>query len=186
MIGRVDDQRELDRAVIHAELERSRATFHALVATTSHEDSSRRTAGTRWTNQQMLFHMLFGYIIVRALLGLVRIFGRLPESFGRTFAAALNATTRPFHTVNYLGSCGGAMVFRGPRLTAKLDKTIASLHRHLDNETEKALRGRMHFPVEWDPFFQNSMTLYDVYRYGTQHFDYHQRQLTIAHDDTQT
>src|SRR6266540_3099549 len=185
MIRYVGEQPDLDRAVIHAELERSRAIFHALVAAASPEDLSRGTTGTRWTNQQLLFHMLFGYFIVRALLGLVRLFGRLPEGFSRTFAAALNATTRPFHTVNYLGSCGGALVFRGQRLTAKFDKTIASLHRHLDSETEKALRARMHFPVGWDPFFRDSMTLYDVYRYGTQHFDYHRRQLTLP-DGTQT
>ncbi len=37
----------------------------------------------------------------------------------------------------------------------------------------------MHFPPSWDPFFKDSMSLYDVYRYATQHFDFHQ-QLTLA------
>lgn len=38
----------------------------------------RRSAGTRWTNEELLFHMVFGYMVVRALLPLVRIFGALP------------------------------------------------------------------------------------------------------------
>ncbi|MGB9223141.1 hypothetical protein [Mycobacterium sp.] len=36
----------------------------------------------------------------------------------------------------------------------------------------------MHFPSRWDPFFNDYMTLEDVYRYPGQHFDFHQRQLT--------
>jgi len=139
----------------------------------------RRSLGTRWTNQQLLFHMLFGYLVVRTLLGLVRTFGRLPGSFSRVFARVLSAGTRPFHVVNYLGSCGGALVFRGPGLTAKLDLVIASLHRRLDRETDRALASVMHFPQPWDPYFNDRMRLFDVYHYGTQHFDHHLRQLTL-------
>jgi hypothetical protein len=168
-----------DRQAIHDELERARATLHTLVSEASASELRRSSAGTRWTNEQLLFHMLFGYLIVRTLLRLVRLFGRLPDGFSRVFASILNSGARPFHVVNYLGSCGGAVVFRGPRLTAKLDRTIASLHRHLDEEREDALRRGMHFPVGWDPFFRDWMSLADVYHYGTQHFDLHSRQLTL-------
>ena len=142
-------------------------------------DLRRRTNGTRWTNQQMLWHMAFGYLIVCRLLPLVRLFGRLPDSFSRTFAAVLNAGTRPFHAINYLGSCGGALVFRGPRLSRQLDHTIDLLHRRLDSEPEEALTRRMHFPVGWDPYFRETMTLEQVYAYGTQHYDFHRAQLTL-------
>ncbi|MET9856811.1 hypothetical protein ABZY57_28240 [Streptomyces sp. NPDC006450] len=30
-----------------------------------------------------------------------------------------------------------------------------------------------------DPFFKDFMTLADLYRYPTQHFDFHRRQLTL-------
>ena len=123
--------------------------------------------------------MVFGYLVVLRLLPLVRIFGRLPDSAGRLFAVALNAGTRPFHVINYLGSCGGALVFHGPRLTRLFDRVVASLHRHLDGETEESLHHTMHFPVGWDPFFQDRMSLAEVYHYGTQHFDYHRAQLTL-------
>lgn len=70
-------------------------------------------------------------------------------------------------------------MFRGPRLAAKLDRTLASLHRHLDEETDAALRRTMHFPVDWDPYFKDRMSLEDVYHYGTEHFTFHSRQLTL-------
>jgi hypothetical protein len=168
------------RQMVHDELEQARTVFHALTAEVSAQDLRRRTNGTRWTNRQMLFHMTFGYMIVRRLLPLVRMFGRLPPGVGRAFARTLNAGTRPFHVVNYLGSCGGALVFHGPRLTALFDRTLAALHRRLDRESEAALRRRMHFPVGWDPFFAETMSLLDVYHYGTVHFDFHRQQLTLG------
>jgi hypothetical protein len=168
-----------DRRSIHEELERVRADLHHLVTRATAVDLRRRTDGTRWTNGQMLWHMAFGYLIVLRLLPLVRLFGRLPDPFSRTFATALNAGTRPFHHVNYLGSCGGALVFNGARLTRQFDHTIDLLHRRLDAESEEALADGMHFPVGWDPYFRDTMTLEQVYRYGAQHYDFHRAQLTL-------
>ena len=173
------DGRPPDRPSIHAELERVRADFHPLVAGATAADLRRGTDGTRWTNGQLLWHMAFGYLVVRRLLPLVRLLGRLPDPVSRTFAAVLNAGTRPFHRINYLGSVGGALVFHGPRLTRLLDNTITRLHRRLDAETEAALARRMHFPIGWDPFFRDTMTLEQVYRYGTEHYDFHRAQLTL-------
>ena len=34
-------------------------------------------------------------------------------------------------------------------------------------------------PVGWDPFFTDRMSVAEVYHYGTLHFDYHRRQLTL-------
>ena len=116
---------------------------------------------------------------VARLLWLVRFFGRLPDRYSLRFAQALNAGRRPFHVINYLGSCGGALVFRGPRLARRFDRVISALQRHLDHESDASLARRMHFPVDWDPYFRDTMTLLDVYHYGTQHFDFHARQLTL-------
>lgn len=168
-----------DRQAIHAELERVRADLHRLVAEATAAELRRHTEGTRWTNRQMLFHMAFGYMLVRRLLPLVRGFGRVADSYSRTFASALNAGTPPFHGVNYLGSCGGALVFHGPRLTRQLNRTLDQLHRRLDAESDEALGRRMHFPIGWDPFFRDTMTLAEVYHYATQHYDLHRAQLTL-------
>jgi hypothetical protein len=174
------DLRLVDRAALHREMDQACAELHRLVATASRHDLQRGTRGTRWTNEQLLYHMVFGYMIVRTLLPLVRTMSRLPDVVSRTFAATLNAGTRPFHVVNYLGSCGGALVFRGPRVTALLDRTMAALHRSLDAEHEATLVRGMHFPVRWDPYFRDTMTVADVYHFGTQHFQHHLRQLTLT------
>jgi hypothetical protein len=168
-----------DRKPIHAELERVREDLHRLVAHATASDLRRGTDGTRWTNGQLLWHMAFGYLIVWRLLPGVRLFGRLPDGYSRRFAAALNVGTRPFHVINYLGACAGALVYRGPRLTRMLDRIVDRLHCRLDAETEESLGRQMHFPVRWDPFFADAMTVADVYHYGTQHYDFHRAQLTL-------
>ena len=173
------DTHPCDRQSIHDELERVRADLHHLVDHATAVELRRRTDGTRWTNGQMLWHMAFGYLLVRRLLPLARLFGRLPDPFSRIFATMLNAGTGLFHYVNYLGSCGGALVFHGPRLNRQFDHTIDVLHRCLDAEREAALGRQMHFPVGWDPFFRDTMTLEQVYRYGTRHYDFHRAQLTL-------
>jgi DinB superfamily len=173
----------VDRQSVQEELDLARTVLRTLTTQASPADLRRASAGTRWTNEQLLFHMVFGYMIVNALLPLVRLFGRLPDRFSRTFAGILNAGRRPFHIVNYLGSCGGALVFHGPRLIRKMDRTVAALHRKLDRETDETLARRMHFPVDWDPFFTDRMTLLEVYHYGTQHFEFHRRQLTLRTTD---
>jgi hypothetical protein len=38
----------------------------------------------------------------------------------------------------------------------------------------------MHCPTRWDPFFTGYMTLADLFRYPTRHYDFHRRQLTLT------
>ena len=66
------------------------------------------------------------------------------------------------------------------QIDAQLERTITRLNQHLDAEREVALHRTMHFPVGWDPFFKDVMTLADVYHFGTQHFDYHRAQLSLS------
>ena len=168
-----------DRATIIEGLERCRRDLSGLVESAGPRSLRRRTNGTRWTNGQLLFHMVFGFMIVRTLLPLVHLLSRAPEPVSRVFAAALNATTRVFHVVNYLGPCGAALVFRGPRLERQMSRTVDALRRRLDRESEEALGRSMHFPVDWDPYFTDTLSVRDVYAYGAKHFDHHRRQLTL-------
>ncbi|MEV5491505.1 DinB family protein [Streptomyces bobili] len=178
----MDDAAAAGRRAIHEELERARTTFHRLLDSATDADLRRGTEGTRWTNGQLLFHMLFGYILMRPLLVLLRVFGRLPRSTSRAFARVLNAATEPFDVVNYLGPLGGARVLGRRGMGALFDRVIAWLHHRLDAEKEADLALVMHYPTRWDPFFQDVMTIADLYRYPTQHFDFHRRQLTLADD----
>jgi hypothetical protein len=171
----------IDRAKIAADLERARVEFHRLLAEVERDDAwAKPTHGTRWTNEQLLFHMVFGYMIAARLLVLVRVFSRLPDPVSRLYARALDGATRPFHAINYYGSCAAALTYNRRRMGAKLDRVIASLQRKLDRESDDAFARGMHFPPRWDPFFSDYMTLADVYRYPGKHFDFHARQLTFG------
>lgn len=171
----------IDLAKIAADLERARLEFHRLLAEAERADAwAKPTYETRWTNEQLLFHMVFGYMIVLRLLVLVRVFSRLPDPVSRAYARALDSGTTPFHAINYYGSCAAALVYNRRRMGAKLDRVIALLQRKLARESDAALHRGMHFPPRWDPFFTDYMTLADVYRYPGQHFDFHARQLALS------
>ena len=168
----------MDRRDIDAELGRVTADFHLLLDAVAPAELRRPTNGTKWTNKQLLFHMLFGFIVVRALLPLVKGFGRLPPAASRTFAAILNAGTRPFHVVNYLSALPGGTVLGSRAMGRLMDSTIGHLRGRLARESERTLALAMHFPVGWDPYFKEVMTVADIYHYPTQHYDHHRRQLT--------
>lgn len=146
-------------------------------------DLRRRSNGTRWTNEELLFHMVFGYMVVRALLPLVRVVSRLPSPVGRGFAAFLNAGTGPFDVVNYWGSRAASTVYNRRRMGRKLENTVTALSRRLERESSDSLSRSMPFPDRWDPFFAPVMTLREVYAYPTLHFDFHAKQLSLAHPD---
>ena len=169
----------LDRAAVVAGYRRNCAELEAALAAAAPEALRRRSAGTRWSNEELLYHMVFGYIVVLALLPLVRLFGRLPVSANRGFARLLNAGTAPFDVVNYWGSKGGARIFNRRRMAAKLRRLTSALERRLDREPESGLSLRMYFPTRWDPFFKETMTLADVYAYPVAHFDFHAAQLSL-------
>jgi hypothetical protein len=171
----------IDREDIAADLDRARMEFDRLLGEAErHNAWTQPTRGTRWTNEQLLFHMLFGYMVVRRLLILVRVFSRLPDAASQVFARALDAATTPFDVINYYGSCAAALVYNRRRMGAKMDRVIAALQRRLRQERDDTLRRGMHFPTRWDPFFTQYMTLEEVYRYPGQHFDFHERQLTLS------
>ncbi|MGW0207677.1 DinB family protein [Streptomyces sp. NPDC003233] len=173
----------MDRDVVHAELRQVGMTFQLLLESATAEDLRRRSKGTRWTNEQLLYHMLFGYMVVRALLPLVRMFGRLPLGVSGVWVGLLDVSTGPFDVINYLGAVGGARVYDHRRMGAKLDRTLAALHRRVDAESDRELARKMRFPTRWDPFFKDVMTLEEVYRYPTRHFDFHRAQLTLSAQD---
>jgi hypothetical protein len=170
----------LDVDAVRREMAAVRRDFRDLVAGADGPGLRRASAGTRWTNRQLLYHMLFGYLLVRALLVLVRVFGRLPEGASTVFARVLDAGRVPFHLVNYLGSWVGALVVTPARMPGVMDWVTGALVRRAERETGASAARGMRYPTTWDPFFREYMTLADIYRYPTQHFRFHQRQLTLG------
>jgi DinB family protein len=171
----------VEKDQIRAELERVRDDYRQLIETATVGELRRPTDGTKWTNEQLLFHMLFGYLLVRNLRLLHWTFSRLPDGASRSFAALLDACTRPFHVVNYVGSLFGARAVGYQGMERLMGRVLDSLETSLARQSEPALDRGMHFPTGWDPYFTDVMTLRDLYHYPTQHYDHHRRQLTLAH-----
>jgi hypothetical protein len=169
-----------DVQAIHDELARVRADFAAIATTASTTELNASSNGTRWTNRELLYHMVFGYLVVRALFPLVGVFAALPPRASRTFARLLNAGTGPFNLANYIGSVVGAKLVNPARMSRVLDRTTARLATRLARETDHHLTRGMHFPTRWDPFFTHYMTIGDLYHYPTQHYDFHRKQLTLC------
>jgi hypothetical protein len=65
----------------------------------------------------------------------------------------------------------------------RFDRVLAKLLRRLDRESDSQLARGMDYPTSWDPYFNAYMTLADIYRYPTQHFEHHRRQLTLDASD---
>jgi hypothetical protein len=172
-----------DRGSLAADLERARNDFHHLLAMVGDAEWSKPTSGTRWTNEQLLFHMVFGYMVVQRLLLLVRVLGRLPNWVSLGFACLLNAATKPFHAINYYGSCWAARVYNRERMGSKMDRAINALQRSLARTDDNALQRGMHFPTRWDPYFRDHMALADLYDYPGRHYDHHRRQLALTNLD---
>ncbi|HEY3338669.1 MAG TPA: DinB family protein [Propionicimonas sp.] len=169
----------MDRASVRAELEQARLTFHSLLDRATVADLRRTSVGTLWTNGELLFHMYFGYFIVVRLRLLVLALGRLPNPVSRAFSAVLEAATTPFHHVNYLTTVIGARVIGPARLGDAFDRVIGRLASRLDTDSDADLGRGMYYPPSWDPYFKPYMTVADLYRYPTQHFEHHRRQLTL-------
>lgn len=158
---------------------RARTDLDAWLTDATTADLHRKSNGTKWTNEELLFHMVFGYMIVRALLPLVHLISMLPAPVGRGFSAILNAGTRPFDVINYWGSRSAALYYNHRRMSRKLETTINAITRRLERENSRSLGRSMPFPDRWDPFFAPTMTIEDVYGYPTKHFDFHARQLDL-------
>nr|WP_028275188.1 DinB family protein [Arthrobacter sp. I3] len=171
---------EPTKADILAGYDRARQALDAWLEGATAAALRRGSSGTRWTNEELLFHMVFGYMVVRALLPMVHVISRLPTPAGKAFAAVLNSGTRPFDVVNYWGSRAAALVYNRQRMGRKLDKTITAIARRLERVSSTSLSRSMPFPDRWDPFFAPTMTLNEVYAYPTLHFDFHARQLSLS------
>ncbi len=166
-----------NQQVVHAELERVRQIFTRHITEMTPEDLRRQSIGTQWTNRQLLFHMLFGYLVVRALLWMVKFLGRLPRWSTKLFATLLDLGTPLFHRINYIGSVMGGAIVTPRQMQRHFDRVTVKIERDLDRQSPESLARGMYYPTKWDPYFKKFMTLADIYHYPTQHFDHHDRQL---------
>ncbi|MGA9398198.1 MAG: hypothetical protein WBV22_08055 [Anaerolineaceae bacterium] len=163
---------------IRSELNSTHSAFHIVLDSFSEIDLQHRSLNPGWTNGEILTHMVFGFVIVIALLPMVRIWGRLPGKSSKWFALLLNAFTRPFNWVNKLGARLQGRVVNFKHIGPLFDRTVASLLKKVDSITDEEWQHGMYFPNRWDPNFNEFMTLEMVFRYPVIHFNFHTQQLS--------
>ena len=141
----------MDQDQICAELDRVGKDFRDLLDSAMVAELRQPTIGTKWNNEQLLFHMLFGYLLVLNLRFLVKGFSHLPDAVSRRFAALLNAGTRPFHVINYVGSLFGARFLGYARMERLMDRVLKSLQSSVRRESKAALDRGCTFPSGGTP-----------------------------------
>lgn len=158
---------------VRTELESTRATFHSLLDSLSEADLKRKSRNAGWTNGEILAHMLFGFIILNALLPMARLWGRLPKWTSKPFVWLLNAFTVPFNWINALGARLQAHVFTYRRLDKLFDWVHASLLRQIDSIKDDEWEHGMYYPTRWDSNFDEFMTIRKLFHYPVVHFNFH-------------
>ena len=165
------------RVTIRAELEATRAIFHALLGSLAKDEWTRQSHNPGWTNGEILAHMTFGFIVVNVLLPMARVWGRLPKSSSKWFAWFLNAITVPFNWVNALGARGQGKVFTHQRIGKIYDRIYFSLLRQVDSIKDDEWGHGMYYPTKWDSNFDEFMTLEKLFHYPVIHFNFHLKQI---------
>ena len=77
-----------------------------------------------------------------------------PPFIGRGCAALLNAGTRPFNFINYLGSAMGSRLDSDRSMTPKFDAEIRAMRRRLDRESEESFGRSMALSGALGPLLQ--------------------------------
>ncbi len=165
------------RENIGSELESARKAFHDCFSSLSEEDLRKPSKVRAWTNEQLLFHVTFGYMLIPSLFWLILFFGRIPKGFSKIFSLVLNLCTPLFLLADYTGPWGGARVYSGKRLLAKYDRTLDSVLRRLNSTDDRELELAMYYPKRWDPLFDEYMTIGALFLYPTRHQSHHLEQV---------
>ena len=165
------------RAILRAELEAAREEFHAMVAGVSERGWNEPSHNPGWTNGQVLFHVLLGFILVLPLARLLVLFGHLPRVFGRAFAGMLDISAPLFHRINALGPRAGARILGRHGVLRRFDRVHRAILIRLDRVRPGQWALTMHYPTRWDPRFPSQMRLEDLFMYPVTHLRHHRRQL---------
>jgi DinB superfamily len=165
------------RESIRLGLGATRADWHRLLAGLSGDDWGRPSLNPGWTNGEVLFHMTLGFMILAALVPLVRLFGRLPLWASRIYASILDLGTPVFNWVNALGARGGGRLHNQASIGKRFDRAQARLLGLVNHLPDGEWSRRMHFPRRWDPLFDEVMTVERAFRYMIAHFNFHLGQI---------
>ena len=133
-----------------------------------------------WTNGQLLFHVMLGFVLVLPLARLLVLFGRLPRVVSRTFAGVLNLATPVFNRVNAIGPRPGARLLGKTGVLRQFDRVHARILARLERIRPGEWSLTMPYPTRWDPRFRSAMRLENLFQYPVDHLRHHRAQLRVT------
>src|SRR5262245_30952366 len=131
---------------IRDELEATGGQFHALFGSLSAADWDEPSRNRAWTNGQLIFHMLFAFMLIPSLFRLVRFWSHLPDRYSRALARVLALSTPLFNRVNALGPRGQAAIFGRRRAESIYDSVHRSMLRKVDSIVDDDWGRGMNYP----------------------------------------
>ena len=170
---------EARRALLRSDLEAARGEFYVMADSVSEQAWTQPSNNPGWTNGQVLFHVLLGFILVQPLASLLFFFGRLPELWSRIFAGTLNLSTPLFNRINAAGPRTGARLLGRAGIVRQFDRVHGAILRRLERVRPRDWELAMHYPSRWDPQFHTPMHLEDLFRYPVIHLRHHRSQLRV-------
>jgi hypothetical protein len=171
---------EARRAQLRADLEGSQREFHALIDSLPEHGWTAPSHNPGWTNGQLLFHILLGFILVGPLASLLMVFGHLPRVCSKVFAGSLNFSTPLFNRLNAIGPRVGARLLGREGVLRTFDQVHGAIITRLDHLQPSHWALTMHYPTRWDPRFQREMRFEDLFRYPIDHLHHHSQQLRAS------
>ena len=156
------------------------ADFRDIVSSARGDELDLASIGTRWTNQQLLFHMVLGQNITLSGIPLLGLFSRLPPSASRTWSRLLDACAGPYNWVNWAGSAAGGQVLKPAGMLRMMDRTTQIIVNWYDHADNRALNRGMTMPTAWDPYFLPWMSRRDILEWAPKHYRHHRAQLSLT------
>jgi hypothetical protein len=161
------------RSAIRFRLDQARTDFHELLGSLSDEDLKRQSKNEGWTNGEILFHIMFAFLLILTLVPMIRFWSRLPKRYSKVFANILNFSTVPFNWINGFAPRVGAKVFTRSRFDRMFDKVYARLIKLLVSVKDNEWNSGMYYPDKWEPLFDEFMTLERLFYYPIRHLEFH-------------
>src|SRR5262249_5910457 len=172
---------EARRTELRADLELAGQEFHTLMGSLPEQAWTQPSHNSGWTNGQVLFHILLGFILVRPLAALFILFGQLPMVCSKVFARILNFATPLFNQINAMGPRIGARWLGRAGIIRKFDQVHGALLTRVDRFEPRHWNLTMRYPTRWDPpRFRTLMSLEDLFRYAVAHLRHHSAQVRTA------
>jgi hypothetical protein len=166
--------------LVRADMEWIADDFAAILAAARPEELDLPTTGTRWTNRQLLFHMLLGQLVTRMVIVVMGLFSRLPASASRAWAAGMAAVTPAYNWLNWLGGVVGARIFTVERMNRRMQAVTSKVLAFYDRAGPADLSRGMTIPPSWDPYFSSWMDRAGLLTWAPQHYRHHRQQLTLT------